>query len=116
MRKSNMSTTSSKSSVTKPGLEQSAGSRTDWERVDALLDEEIDTSEIPPLTEDDFARSEWRFPGSSRSGKAASVHAVLVEVSVDEDTLAWFQSQGQDYPQRMRAALRLYAEAHQAAA
>ncbi len=35
------------------------------EEVDALLDEDIDTSEIPPLTEADFARSEWRFPASA---------------------------------------------------
>jgi uncharacterized protein (DUF4415 family) len=33
-----------------------------------------------------------------------------VEVAIEEDILAWFQ--GQDYPRRMRAALRLYAEAH----
>ena len=30
------------------------------------------------------------------------------------DTLAWYQSQGQDYQQRIRTALRLYAEAHRA--
>jgi len=40
----------------------------------------------------------------------------MVEVAVDEDILAWFQSQGQDYEKRMRAALRLYAEAHRASA
>lgn len=84
--------------------------------MDALTDEDIDTSDIPAMTEEDFARSGWRFPASARSGIAAPAHAVTVEVAIDEDILAWFQSQGQDYPQRMRAALRLYAEAHQAAA
>lgn len=91
-------------------------SRTNWERLDALSDEEIDTSDIPALTEEDFSRSEWRFPGSSRSSASDPVHAVMIEVAVDEDILAWFQSQGQDYQQRIRAALRLYAEAHQASA
>ncbi len=35
------------------------------QEVDALMDEDIDTSEIPPLTDADFARSEWRFPASA---------------------------------------------------
>ena len=108
MSKSNMTTISSNSSETEP----QTVSRTNWERLDALSDEEIDTSDIPPLTDEDFARSEWRFPAPARS--ASPAHEVLIEVAVDEDILAWFQSQGQDYPQRMRAALRLYAEAHRA--
>ena len=110
-----MSSTSSNSPVIKPAPELFVHSRTDWERVDALAEEEIDTSEIPPLTEADFARSEWRLPAGN-AGAVSGGPQVTVEVSVDEDILAWFQSQGQDYPQRMRAALRLYAEAHRAAA
>lgn len=89
-------------SVIKP----QAVSRTDWDRIDAMSDEDIDTSDMPPLTEEELTRSWWRFPAPMRS--------VVTELAVDENTLAWFQSQGQDYPQRMRAALRLYAEAHQA--
>ena len=116
MNRDSTNNTSSNFLVTKSATESSAPSRTDWGRVDALSDEDIDTSDIPPLTEDDFARSEWRFPASVRSGSTTPAHAVTVEVAVDEDILAWFQSQGQDYPQRMRAALRLYAEAHQTAA
>ena len=115
MRKSSMSSTSSSSSVTEPDAEQFTRSRTDWERVDALAEEEVDTSDIPPLTEADFARSQWRFP-AAKFGIRSSTPQVTVEVPVDEDVLAWFQSQGQDYPQRVRAALRLYAEAHQASA
>jgi hypothetical protein len=33
-------------------------SLTDWERVDALTDDEIDTSDIPPLDDDFFANAE----------------------------------------------------------
>ena len=112
-----MNSISSNSSETKSQtVPDKSVSRTNWERLDALTDEEIDTSDIPPLTDEDFARSEWRFPVSSRSGASVAVHAVMIEVAVDEDILAWFQSQGQDYQQRIRAALRLYAEAHQASA
>lgn len=88
---------------------------TDWERLDALSNAQIDTSDIPPLTEDDFARSKWRLPAALNSSLLSPSAPVIVEVALDKDTLAWFQSQGQDYQTRMRAALRLYAEAHQAA-
>ena len=37
-----------------------------------------------------------------------------VLVQVDPKTLAWFQAQGEDYEQKMAAALRIYAEAHTA--
>ena len=114
MKKSNTSSILSSSTVTEPGPNRTVQSRTDWARVDALSEEDIDTSEIPPLTEADFARSEWRFPASANSNGAGNRPQVTIEVAVDEDILAWFQSQGRDYPRRMRAALRLYAEAHRA--
>jgi uncharacterized protein (DUF4415 family) len=93
-----------------------ANSRTHWERLDALADEEIDTSDIPPLADEDFARSEWRLPSALTPNYAEKAAPVIVEVAVDRDILTWFQAQGQDYQARMRAALRLYAEAHQASA
>jgi hypothetical protein len=37
-------------------------SGTDWERVDTLTDETIDTSDIPPLTASFFARAKLRMP------------------------------------------------------
>lgn len=61
-----------------------------------------------------MADSEWRLPANFQKGNPAP--PLVVEVAVDPDVLAWFQSQGQNYPARMRAALRLYAEAHQVAA
>ena len=114
MKKSNTSSILGSSMVTESEPNRTAQSRTDWARVDALAEEDIDTSEIPPLTEADFARSEWRFPAFADSNLAENKPQVTIEVAMDEDILAWFQSQGRDYPQRMRAALRLYAEAHRA--
>ena len=52
-------------------------------------------------------------PGE-KSPRPVVKETVKVELELEPTILAWFQSQGQDYPQRMRAALRLYAEAHQA--
>lgn len=77
-------------------------SETNWEKVDSLTEEEIDTSDIPPLTEEFFSKSRWWEP----------VEPLKVLVQVDPKTLAWFQSRGEDYEKKMAAALRIYAEAH----
>ncbi|MBW4581644.1 MAG: BrnA antitoxin family protein [Tildeniella nuda ZEHNDER 1965/U140] len=79
-----------------------SSSETNWEKVDSLTEEEIDTSDIPPLTEEFFNKSRWWKP----------VESLSVLVQVDPNTLAWFQAQGEDYEKKMAAALRIYAEAH----
>lgn len=76
-------------------------SETDWTRVDALSDEEIDTSDIPPLDEAFFADAKVRVP-----------EKVSITVNVDADVLEWFRAQGKEFQQRINAALRIYAEAH----
>lgn len=80
-------------------------SATDWERVDKLTDDTIDTSEIPPLDADFFTRAKLRLP-----------HQSNITLSVDEDVLEWFRSQGAEYQEKMNAALRIYVEAHKRAA
>lgn len=80
-------------------------SETDWERIDAMTDDEIDTSDIPPLPDEFFKRAKIRMPKQS----------VMMTVHVDADVYNWFKAQGQDYEQRINAALRIYAEAHKAA-
>ncbi len=77
-------------------------SKTDWAKVDALADAEIDTSE-GLLGEDFFSRAELRLPTEERQ--------TVVTLKVDANVLAWFQTQG-DYEKRVNAALKLYAEAH----
>jgi len=77
-------------------------SKTDWARVDAMNDEDIDTSDIPPLSESFFAQAQLRMPNES----------IKVTVHIDPDTFAWFQSQGENGQRQMGAALRIYAEAH----
>ena len=77
-------------------------SETDWARIDAMTDEEIDTSDIPPLTEEFFKNATWRIPKPS----------VAVTVRVEPEVLSWFQAQGENYDLRMAAALRIYAQAH----
>ncbi len=78
-------------------------SATDWDRVDSLTDETIDTSDIPPLPESFFTRAGLREPR----------HTVPVTIHVDAEVLAWFQAQGESWEHRLNAALRLYAATHQ---
>jgi len=78
-------------------------SKTDWARIDRMTDEEIDTSDSPPLDDDFFARSEWRMPKKKTA----------VTLSVDSEVLKWFEGQGADFQHRVNAALKIYAEAHQ---
>jgi uncharacterized protein (DUF4415 family) len=78
-------------------------SKTDWARIDQMSDEEIDTSDNPPLDDDFFANAEWRMPEKKTA----------VTLSIDSEVLKWFESQGADFPQRVNAALKIYAQAHQ---
>ncbi len=78
-------------------------SETDWTRVDAMTDEEIDTSDIPPLDEAFFAGARLRMPARK----------VSITMIVDADVVEWFQAQGEEFQHRINAALRIYAEAHQ---
>ncbi len=78
-------------------------SKTDWARIDQMTDEEIDSSDSPPLDEDFFARAEWWMPEKKTT----------VTLSVDSEVLKWFEAQGADFQHRINAALKIYAEAHQ---
>lgn len=66
-----------------------------------MTDEEIDTTDIPPLDETFFADARLRMP-----------EKVSVTLDVNADVLEWFKAQGEDFQQRMNAALKIYAEAH----
>jgi uncharacterized protein (DUF4415 family) len=76
-------------------------SETNWERVDALTDETIDTSDIPPLTEAFFARASLRM----------AQEFTTVTVQVDSDVWEWFKAQGDECERQINTALRIYAEA-----
>ena len=78
-------------------------SRTDWQKLEAMTDEEIDYSDIPPLDDNFFARATLRLPHQPQ---------VTVTMQVDRDVFAWFNAQGDGWERRVRAALRIYVEAH----
>lgn len=76
-------------------------SRTDWARVDALTDEEIDTSDIPEVTPEMFARGVWRNQSTER-----------ITLDVDSVIVAWFKRYGDDWEKHVHAALHEYLMSH----
>jgi len=69
-----------------------------------MTDEDINTSDIPPLSDAFFSNAHLRMPNAPMN----------VSVQVDPETYAWFQSQGDSAEQQMSIALKIYAEANKA--
>ncbi len=57
-------------------------SRTDWARIDTMTDDNINTSNIPPLTDEFFSKAELGMPSSPLA---------TVAVWANSKALAWFQ-------------------------
>ena len=75
-------------------------SKTDWKRVDALRDSDIDFSEMPELGRDFFARATiW--PGPKKQ----------ITLRLDPDVLTFFRKHGRGYQTTINAILRRYMEA-----
>ncbi len=76
-------------------------SRTDWERLNAMSDEDIDTSDIPELDDEFFQQAELHLPVKKP-----------VTIRLDADVLEWFKGQRQGYQTRINNLLRKYMETH----
>lgn len=76
-------------------------SKTDWARVDATKDSEIDYSEIPELDREFFQKAVLRMPEPKTT----------VTIRLDRDVLNWFKREGRGYQTRINALLRAYMEA-----
>jgi uncharacterized protein (DUF4415 family) len=84
----------------------SSKSLSDWERVDALTDEEIDLSDCPEISPEMFAKA------IVRRGIKSTPPKVQLTLRIDNDVVEWFKSQGRGYQSRINALLRAYMEAH----
>jgi uncharacterized protein (DUF4415 family) len=80
---------------------------TDWARVDALTDEEIEAAiasdpDAAPILDDEwFRNAQWVVPAK-----------VATSIRVDGDVIDWFRAQGRGWQTRMNAIPRTYAKAH----
>ena len=68
--------------------------------IKAMADEDIDTSDIPPLEEGFFSKAQVRMPKPKAT----------VTIRLDQDILSWFKAQGKGYQTRINAILRTYME------
>ena len=78
-------------------------SQTDWARVDALKPEDIDLCDCPEVTDELWAKGEMFGPSQSDSQE---------RLPIDDDIIAYFKSEGSDYPVRSNHVLRDYIEEH----
>jgi uncharacterized protein (DUF4415 family) len=84
----------------------SSKSQTDWERLDAMTDEDIDLSDCPEITPEMFAKAVVRRGLPNPKSKAQ------VTLRIDSDVLEWFKSQGRGYQTQINSLLREYMKAH----
>lgn len=80
-------------------------SGTDFKRLDAMTDKDIDFSEIPEITPEMFAK------GMVRRGLKPTYKRQMT-LRLDSDVIEWFKRQGRGYQTRMNALLRAYMEEH----
>ncbi|MGH8503637.1 MAG: BrnA antitoxin family protein [Gammaproteobacteria bacterium] len=80
-------------------------SETDWKRLDAMTDDDIDFSDDPEATPEMFARA------VVRKGFKPIPAKQQVTLRLDADVLEWFKAQGKGYQTRINALLRAYKEA-----
>jgi uncharacterized protein (DUF4415 family) len=75
-------------------------SQSDWTRLDAMRDEDIDFSDIPELGEVFFKNAVIRLPKPKAK----------LCIRLDQDVLEWFKSQGKGYQTKINAVLRAFKE------
>jgi uncharacterized protein (DUF4415 family) len=75
-------------------------SGTNWEALAAMSDDNIDYSDIPPLTDEFFERATLRIPAAQAQNL----------VHLDHDVMKWFQSQGVPPTEMINTVLRQYIE------
>jgi uncharacterized protein (DUF4415 family) len=86
--------------VRKRNLKQQ--SKTDWDKIDKMRDEEIDYSDIPEL-DDTFFKNAKLFISHSKDS---------ITLRIDHDVLEWFKKQGKGYQTKINTVLKAFMRAH----
>jgi uncharacterized protein (DUF4415 family) len=79
--------------------------KTDWVRVDALTDEQIEAATANDPDWDEFRDIDW-----SNAVLVTLPKKKAISIRVDEDVLDFFKSEGEGYQRRMNAVLRSYMQ------
>ncbi len=75
--------------------------------IASIKDEDIDTSDIPELTDGFWEEAQVILPQKRERTQ--------VTAKFDADVIEWFKSQGRGYQERMNSVLRSYYEANKKA-
>jgi uncharacterized protein (DUF4415 family) len=81
----------------------STKSRTDFDRLGKMRDEDIDRSDAPELTPEMFAKAIVRRGLKPRTKKQ-------VTLRIDSDVLEWYKKQGRGYQTKINLLLRAYMD------
>jgi uncharacterized protein (DUF4415 family) len=87
--------------------DRATSGRTDWKRIDALTDDDI---EKMAAADDENPASGAEHWASARIGLPP--RKTRIHTSLDADVVHWFKQQGRGYQTRMNAVLRRYMDAH----
>ncbi len=71
-------------------------SRTNWEALESMSDDDIDYSDIPPLNDEFFDKAILRLPATQAQNL----------IHIDPDVIAWFKSQSLEYKTLINSVLR----------
>lgn len=82
-------------------------SETNWQAIDAMEDSDIDLSELPEVSAENFAKA------VVRKGLKPVAKKTQVTLRLDTDVLNWFKAQVQGYQTNINALLKAYKDAHQ---
>ena len=75
-------------------------SKTDWDRVDAMTDDEIDYTDSPEATEEMFALMTIREP-----------HKKSIHIRLDSELINFFKSHSKRYQTKINEVLKAYKAA-----
>jgi len=82
-------------------------SETNWKAIDAMEEGDIDLTELPEVSAENFAKA------VVRKGLKPVAKKTQVTLRLDTDVLNWFKAQGQGYQTNINALLKAYKDAHQ---
>ena len=74
-------------------------SKTDWKKIEAMKDKDIDLSDIPELG-DDFFEDATLWPGRKKQ----------LTIRLDPDVVDFFKRKGRGYQSKINAVLRRYVD------
>ena len=80
-------------------------SQTDWARLEAMTDEEIEASIANDPDWEEFKDLDW-----SKAVVVIPPKKKAISIRVDEDVLDYFKTQGSGYQRRINAVLRSYVQ------